>query len=62
MKSGDQEDEEEVKEGWKDISFEDIELGNRIGGGGVGVVYEGWLGNKAVALKTLVSLIYNGSA
>jgi hypothetical protein len=57
MKSGDQEDEEEVKEGWKDISFEDIELGNRIGGGGVGVVYEGWLGDKAVALKTLVSLI-----
>jgi hypothetical protein len=32
-----------------------VELGERIGGGGVGVVYQGWLGEKAVALKTLVS-------
>lgn len=59
MKRGDYEDEdfedeEEGKEAWRDIRFEDIELGERIGGGGVGIVYQGWFGDQAVALKTLV--------
>ncbi len=39
--------------GWANIDFGDIELGDRIGGGGVGVIYKGWLNDKPVALKTL---------
>ncbi len=39
--------------GWKQINFEDIELGDVIGGGGAGMIYMGWYHDKAVALKTL---------
>ena len=40
--------------GWCHLNFDkDIELGERIGGGGVGVIYKGWMNNQAVALKTL---------
>lgn len=38
---------------WADIDFKEIELGDRIGGGGVGVVYQGWWRGQSVALKTL---------
>lgn len=38
---------------WKSLDFADIEVGERIGGGGVGVVYEGWFRGEHVALKTL---------
>ena len=41
-------------DGWNQIDFErDIEIGERIGGGGVGVIYKGWLRDEPVALKTL---------
>jgi hypothetical protein len=40
-------------DGWTHINFEDVELGEIIGGGGVGVIYMGWYRDKAVALKTL---------
>lgn len=30
-------------EGWKNIKFSDIQLGDRIGGGGVGIIYKGRL-------------------
>ena len=40
--------------GWQHIDFDkDIELGDMIGGGGVGVIYKGWLKGEEVALKTL---------
>ena len=39
--------------GWKKIEFKDIELGDRIGGGGIGVIYNGWFKGQEVALKTL---------
>jgi len=39
--------------GWNNIDFSEIEMGDRIGGGGVGVIYKGWYKNEAVALKTL---------
>lgn len=38
---------------WKHIEFNELELGDRIGGGGVGVIYRGYFGNTQVALKTL---------
>jgi serine/threonine protein kinase len=40
---------------WDKFSFDDIELGDIIGGGGVGLVYSGWIKgrNEAVAFKTL---------
>ena len=41
------------EEGWKHIDFGDVELGEIIGGGGVGVIYMGWYKDKTVALKTL---------
>lgn len=40
-------------EGWRQIAFSEIEVGERIGGGGVGVIYSGWFNNENVALKTL---------
>jgi serine/threonine protein kinase len=41
-------------EGWTHLDFDrDIELGERIGGGGVGVIYKGWFHDRPVALKTL---------
>ena len=40
-------------QGWKSISFDDVTVGKRIGGGGVGVIYRGFYNGEAVALKTL---------
>ena len=38
---------------WEQIKFDDIEVGERIGGGGVGVIYRGYYKDQSVALKTL---------
>lgn len=39
-------------QGWTQIDFErDIEVGDRIGGGGVGIIYKGWFRDEPVALK-----------
>ena len=38
---------------WAMIDFEEIEVGDRIGGGGVGIIYKGWWKDKPVALKAL---------
>jgi len=44
----------EVTSSWAHIDFEtEIEVGERIGGGGVGVIYSGWYKDQPVALKTL---------
>ena len=45
--------EEEKGGGWEHINFNEIEIGDRIGGGGVGVIYNGWFRGQSVALKTL---------
>ena len=40
--------------GWENIDFDkDIEMGEKIGGGGIGVIYKGWYRDEPVALKTL---------
>ena len=39
--------------GWRQIDFSEIELGEQVGGGGIGVIYRGWFNNQQVALKTL---------
>jgi serine/threonine protein kinase len=41
--------------GWTHIDFDELELGDRIGGGGVGIIYNGWIRktHRPVALKTL---------
>ena len=39
---------------WSHIDFDrDIECGDIIGGGGVGLIYKGWFRGEEVALKTL---------
>lgn len=38
---------------WANVDFHEIELGERIGGGGVGIIYRGWWRDQPVALKTL---------
>lgn len=38
---------------WANVSFSEIVVGDRIGGGGVGVIYSGQWRSKPVALKTL---------
>ena len=38
---------------WTHIDFKELELGDRIGGGGAGVIYAGYFNNEKVALKTL---------
>ena len=38
---------------WKHVHPDDIEVGQRIGGGGFAIVYEGWWERRHVALKTL---------
>jgi serine/threonine protein kinase len=40
-------------DGWNHIDFEDIEVGDKVGGGGVGMIYRGWFKNEPVALKSL---------
>ena len=39
--------------GWAHIDFKDLELGDYLSGGGVGMVYKGWYKSEQVALKTL---------
>jgi hypothetical protein len=46
-------EEEDGERDWEEISFTEFEFGRQIGGGGVGIVYDGWWGDKPVALKTL---------
>ena len=38
---------------WVALRYEDISVGEQIGGGGVGLIHRGRLGREAVALKTL---------
>ncbi|CAK4261392.1 unnamed protein product [Aphanomyces euteiches] len=38
---------------WKSIRFQELTVGDKIGGGGVGIVYRGKYLSKPVALKTL---------
>ena len=38
---------------WKAVDFDEIEVGERISGGGVGEIHKGWYKGQAVALKTL---------
>jgi serine/threonine protein kinase len=38
---------------WNHIDFDEVEIGDRISGGGVGVIYSGIFRNETVALKTL---------
>ena len=44
---------ESKEDGWDHIDFHDIEMGDRIGGGGVGVIYKGYFNKQNVAIKTL---------
>ena len=38
---------------WSHIAFDELEVGDRIGGGGAGMIYKGWFRGEPVALKTL---------
>lgn len=38
---------------WANIPFHEVQLEERIGGGGVGIIYRGTWRNKPVAVKTL---------
>lgn len=49
-------DSAEEKYAWKAIDFKDVKIGKRIGGGGVGIIYQGQYRNCRVALKTLVCI------
>lgn len=40
--------------GWAHIEFKDIEMGDKIGGGGVGIIYSGRFNSQTVAVKTLI--------
>jgi len=42
-----------LKKGWTEIKFSDLEIGERIAGGGFAIVYAGRWRGKKVALKTL---------
>jgi hypothetical protein len=45
----------ELRQGsWKRITRGEVEFGRQIGGGGAGVVYQGWYNGEEVALKALV--------
>ena len=48
-----EDDNDSPLQGWANINFNDVELGERIGGGGVGIIYKGWWRDEQVALKTL---------
>lgn len=55
-----EEDEEQTpfhgeRGSWKTIDFEEVELGEQLGGGSVGLVHRGTYSGEAVALKILVS-------
>lgn len=43
------------EKGWKHIAFDEVELGDQIGGGGVALVYSGWFGRDAVGASESVS-------
>lgn len=45
------------KGNWKNIVFNEVEIGEQIGGGSVGLIYRGYYQGKNVALKTLVSTL-----
>ena len=36
------------------MAWEDLEIADKIGGGGVGIIYNGWFGEQPVAIKTLM--------
>lgn len=38
---------------WANVNFREIEMGERLGGGGVGIIYRGRWKGQDVALKTL---------
>ena len=40
--------------GWTHLEWDDLEIGDKIGGGGVGLIYNGWFGERPVAVKTLM--------
>lgn len=40
---------------WKVISYDDVELGEQLGGGSMGLVHRGTYKGEPVAVKTLVS-------
>lgn len=39
--------------GWEQLNFREIEIGEKIGGGGIGVIHRGTFRNMPVAVKTL---------
>lgn len=45
------------KGNWKNIAFNEVEIGEQIGGGSVGIIYRGYYQGKKIALKTLVSAL-----
>lgn len=45
---------------WANVDFHEIDLGERIGGGGVGIIYKGWWRDQPVALKTLFDARISG--
>ena len=53
MSKQDDYDDTDSIQGWANVNFSEIELGDRIGGGGVGIIYKGWWRDEPVALKTL---------
>ena len=46
---------EDKESSWTHIDFEELEVGDQIGGGGLGIVHKGWWGNDQVALKILAN-------
>jgi serine/threonine protein kinase len=50
---GDGGDGSHMESTWRNIEYDDVQIGDRIGGGGVGIIYNGWFRNEPVALKTL---------
>lgn len=59
-RSESKDDIDETIPDWADVDFKEIELGDRIGGGGVGIVYQGWWRGQPVALKTLFDARISG--
>lgn len=46
-------------QGWNNIDFNEITIKDRLGGGGIGIIYSGSYKSKTVALKTLFSSSYS---